>query len=116
MPERQRLNELRPRLQQTLHSIAGIFGQFDIRIRFIMLEFFGVPLSFIVNVLEILTESPTQPTHADMHPQVDALPPRQLAVERFGNESGDFFATEHGSEVRLCLFLMPAAFHAIRQL
>lgn len=41
----------------------------------------GVSESHFVKIPRILAKPPTQTTHADVHPQVDSLPPRQLAVE-----------------------------------
>jgi hypothetical protein len=70
--------------------------QFYLRIRRAALDLVAVLPRFLVKMQQILAESPTQPAHAEVHPQTQPLPQGQFVVERFGDELRDLSATEHG--------------------
>ena len=62
-------------LEQPFHAKAGFVGQLHMQIYGVVLDLRGMLPRLVVKMKEILAESPAQTAHADMHPQINALPP-----------------------------------------
>jgi len=74
--------DLRLRLQQTPHAIAGFVGECYGRLLFrVMLSLAGMFACLFVKMNKIFAKSPAQSAHADVHPQIHPLPPRELNVK-----------------------------------
>ncbi len=61
----------------------------DIGIKSVLGWILGQPLSFVVKVKHIFAEPCTEPTHAQMHPQIHSFPPGNLVIERLRDELRD---------------------------
>jgi hypothetical protein len=63
--------------------------KFDIRIKTVQPWILSQPPGFVVKVEHIFAEPGTEPTHTQMHPQIHSTPPRNLMIERLGDELRD---------------------------